>query len=136
MNRTAFITNTNEAPAMGNQYIEWRLERWGAWRRSADNLGLGYPANPIKRLMEYGQSIHTNNNTLEDRQAEEIEVIVVQLSHFRPRAAEALRLRYTHIDLTAEDVARRARVGLPSFKRYLEQGRLYLAGALNSADDY
>jgi hypothetical protein len=115
-----------------HDFVETALNVWGRWLLTGNQTGLGYPECGIAKLMRHGLDKGQSNWTADnDILAERVENAVVKLAEYRPNAARALRIYYQTESQTLKQAAKRMKTGQESFRRYIEQGKMFLSGALN-----
>jgi hypothetical protein len=116
-----------------SEYVESRLQEWAEWFSHDNWYGLGYPRrNILHRLMTeglVGMSIYSNylpNN----KNAEEIEALISEMSKQNKNMAYALRIHY----LTSGSMRYKANefhIPRPLLTRYVDMAKQWIAGRLS-----
>lgn len=78
-------------------YVETRLLQWADWCGSGNWYGLGYPSTSIVyRIMTEGVIINSTapKHIPDNKEAEEIEALIVELGKHSEQLAIALRINY------------------------------------------
>lgn len=120
-------------------YVEHRLQEWANWyARSLDN-GLGYPKRSVEgRLLDEGGFLSKSSGykrELTHPAAEEIEVLIREMSSYNKDLAQAIRIEYIKYN-TQACKAKSLSVSLTQFKLYLKMAKAWLSGRLISIRHY
>jgi hypothetical protein len=115
--------------------LEERLEEWAEWIRTGNFIGIGYPRQStlerirtgeiIDHSQAYQPQIQTNEN------AEEMEKYICGMAEYKPVMAQALRMYYMD-KLSLRNNAKKLGVSYNQFKLYIQMGKHWLLGRLNT----
>jgi len=122
------------APDKIDEYLEGRLQDWGEWLRTGNQLGIGYPAHSMVQLILEGKII-TNNKQFWSflevhEEAEEIEKLVAEMSLYKRPMADCLRMHYMD-NVSIRRNAKRAGISYSYYNLYLQMARQWLIGKLS-----
>jgi hypothetical protein len=131
----AQITTPEDAKTAIQEYIDNRLREWAEWFKKDTGLGIGYPPCSIEyRLMTEGfvvreylglkpMPVHAN--------AEEIEVLIREMTAQNRKMAEVLKYYYLHSGGIRQS-AHQLGMSHTQFEMQLNLGRWWLAGRLST----
>lgn len=120
-------------------YVERRLQEWANWYARNLDYGLGYPKRSIEgRLLDEGGYLSKSSGykrELNHPAAEEIEVLIREMSSYNTELAQAIRIEYIKHNTQASK-AKSLSVSLAQFKLYLKMAKAWLSGRLLSVRHY
>lgn len=116
------------------KYIEQRLEQWADWYSRGNWYGLGYPVCSIEyRIMKEGiLSKNTGYRSLPDnKEAEEIEKLVNEMSEYNKIMALAIRCHYFSCG-GLRTKAGKIKVSHMQYKSYVDMAHQWIVGRLSA----
>ncbi|MDF2866825.1 MAG: hypothetical protein K0S11_295 [Gammaproteobacteria bacterium] len=120
-------------------YVEHRLKEWANWYARNIDYGLGYPKRSIEgRLLDEGGYLSKSSGykrELNHPAAEEIEVLIREMSSYNEELAKAIRVEYIKNNTQASK-AKLLSVSLAQFKLYLKMAKAWLSGRLLTLRHY
>lgn len=121
----------------GNQTLQDGLERllnhWGKWVKSGNKIGLGYSGkNNLAKISESGGMFFYGTGLKlipDDPRAEEMERLIIKLSHFNPREANAVK-EYYGKQLSRQEAASRLKISVTTLNERIRLAKMWLSGRL------
>lgn len=109
--------------------VEYMLGQWGKWAYVSRGIKLSHPCiTPTERMRRRVGGVVS----ISDAEAETIDAVVSSLKHEVPKVHEALSLYYV-ASMSYRDVARVMGTHHRTVSDWVEQGRMYVRGALSGA---
>ena len=119
-------------------YIERRLEHWAEWHSTGNYYGVGFHSETIEYvLMTVGIMVKsTGIKPLPcDEDAEEIEMLISEMSVQNNELANALRIQYLYNGSTRTK-SKEFRIPRPHLTRLTDMARQWLAGRLSATNKF
>ena len=114
--------------------LELLLEHWGQWVKYGNRLNLGYSkiSNISLIAKNGGMNIRGSGHRLieDDVRAQEMERLIIELSHKYPREAEAVKRYYTS-HKTKFEIANMLKISYRTLNERLRAAKIWLDGRIS-----